>query len=152
MANASRLDARVLIASEDRALLLGLSELLREHAPDVLEAGSRSVLDAVNRHPGLRLLIICESGLDSAALDLLQTVKELRDDLAVLLISAHPTIEHAAESIRRGAEDFVPVPYSTEIVRKKVARILEAAELRDRVARELQTWTKTVDDAGIAKQ
>jgi DNA-binding NtrC family response regulator len=79
------------------------------------------------------LLIICESGLDSEALDVLQAVKELHDDLAVLLISAHPTIEHAAESIRRGAEDFIPVPYSKEIVRKEVARILEAAELRDRV-------------------
>ena len=64
---------------------------------------------------------------------MLQAVKERHDDLAVLLISAHPTIEHAAESIRRGAEDFVPVPYSKEIVRKEVARILEAAELRDRV-------------------
>lgn len=113
--------------------MLGLSELLREHLPEVLEAESPSVLDAVNKHPGLRLLIICESGLDSQALDVLQAVKELHDDLAVLLISAHPTIEHAAEAIRRGAEDFVPVPYSEEIVRKEVARILEAAELRDRI-------------------
>ena len=50
------------------------------------------------------------------------------------MVSAHPTIEHAAESIRRGAEDFVPVPYSEAVVRKEVARILEAAELRDRLS------------------
>jgi DNA-binding NtrC family response regulator len=60
-------------------------------------------------------------------------VKQIRADVAVLLVSAHPTVEHAAEAIRRGAEDFVPIPYSKEIVLKEVARVLEAAELRDRV-------------------
>jgi DNA-binding NtrC family response regulator len=79
-------------------------------------------------------LIIGESGTDFAALDLLQAIKELRPELAVLVVSTQPTVDHATESIRRGAEDFVPVPYSEEIVRKEVARILEAADLRDRVA------------------
>ena len=81
----------------------------------------------------LRLLILGDAGVDSGALDLLQTIKERHPDLAVLLVSAHPTIEHATESIRRGAEDFVPVPYSDEVVIKEVDRILEAAELRARV-------------------
>ncbi len=81
----------------------------------------------------LRLLILGDAGVDSNALDLLQTIKERHADLAVLLVSAHPTIEHATESIRRGAEDFVPVPYSDEVVIKEVARILEAAELRAQV-------------------
>jgi transcriptional regulator with PAS, ATPase and Fis domain len=48
-------------------------------------------------------------------------------------VSSHPSIEHATESIRRGAEDFVPIPYSADLLRKEVQRIIEAAELRDRV-------------------
>jgi DNA-binding NtrC family response regulator len=69
----------------------------------------------------------------ATALDVLQLIKRYRPDLAVLVLSRHPTIEAATESIRRGAEDFVPLPYSEEVVQKEVARILEAAELRDRV-------------------
>ena len=91
------------------------------------------MLDEIRAQPALRVVILCESDADFRTLDLLQKVKESRADIAVLMMSAHPTVEHATEAIRRGAEDFVPVPYSDEVVLKEVARVLEAAELRDRV-------------------
>jgi DNA-binding NtrC family response regulator len=126
--------SRVLIASSSGELNTTLAHLLREHTPALNADGPASVVADVTGREGLRLLIIGESGTDFAALDLLQAIKELRSELAVLVISTQPTVEHATECIRRGAEDFVPVPYSEEVVRKEVARILEAAELRDRVA------------------
>ena len=134
MVTSQRPVSRVLISSDNRELNSALAHLLREHDPALNADGPASVVADVTGREGLRLLIIGESGTNFAALDLLQTIKELRPELAVLVISAQPTVEHATEAIRRGAEDFVPVPYSEEIVRKEVARILEAAELRDRVA------------------
>ncbi len=134
MADRKAAVSRVLIASDDRELNAALARLLTEHAPALNADGPESVLSDVRGREGLRLLIIGETGTDFVALDLLEAVKEQRADVAVLVVSAHPTVEHATESIRRGAEDFVPVPYSEEIVRKEVERILEAAELRDRVA------------------
>ena len=132
--SSSRPVSRVLIVSDSRELNSALAQLLSEHAPTLSSADRTAVVAEVSGQGGLRLLIIGETGTDFAALDLLQAVKEQRSDIAVLVISAHPTVEHATESIRRGAEDFVPIPYSEEIVRKEVARILEAADLRDRVA------------------
>lgn len=133
MAINARLESRILIASDDRELSAALARLLVRYRPDVTAGNAASVLALVARGDTLRLLILGDSGFDSGALDLLQTVKERHRDLAVLLVSSHPTIEHATESIRRGAEDFVPVPYSDEVVIKEVDRILEAAELRERV-------------------
>jgi DNA-binding NtrC family response regulator len=129
-----RPESRILIASNSRELNTALAHLLYEHAPALNADGPASVVADVTGREDLRLVIVGETGTDFAALDLLQAIKELRHELAVLVISRQPTVEHAAESIRRGAEDFVPVPYSEEIVRKEVARILEAAELRERVA------------------
>ena len=133
MAINARLKSRVLIASDDRELTAALAVLLARYRPDTAEGNATSVLAHLAHGDALRLLILADTGVDSGALDLLQTIKDRPPDLAVLLVSAHPTIEHATESIRRGAEDFVPVPYSDEIVIKEVARILEAAELRARV-------------------
>jgi DNA-binding NtrC family response regulator len=132
--SSSRAAARVLIASDDPGLNEALARLLSEYATAVSADGPGSLLPDVSGREDLHLLILGETGTNFAALDLLELVKQQRPDLAVLLVSAHPTIEHAAESIRRGAEDFVPFPYSEELVRKEVGRILEAAELRDRVA------------------
>src|SRR3990167_5912888 len=114
----ARLGSRVLIASDDRELTAALALLLARYLPEVAEANAPSVLARLAHGDGLRLLILGDAGLDSGALDLLQTIKERHPDLAVLLVSAHPTIEHATESIRLGAEDFVPVPYSDEVVIK----------------------------------
>jgi DNA-binding NtrC family response regulator len=124
---------RILISSDDRSLADGLASLLDTYGPLLNTDGVHSIVEDIRRRDNLRLLILTETGTDSGALDLLRTVKEEWPDLAVLFVSAAPTIEHAAESIRRGAEDFVPVPYSDEIVRKEVARILDAADLRERV-------------------
>src|SRR5450759_2158673 len=128
--------ARVLVASEDRALNSALARLLAAYQPDVDADGPRSVLASVEQRPALRLLVMGDLRPDSLALDLLESVKQQRPKLAVLVLSSHPAIDQATESIRRGAEDFVPIPYSEELVLKEVARILEAAELRDRVAEE----------------
>jgi DNA-binding NtrC family response regulator len=124
---------RVLIASGDSALNAELIRLLGDYAPSI-SAGARSILTDINNHESVHLVIVGETSTDSKALDILESIKQVRPDVAVLVLSAHPTIEHAAESIRRGAEDFVPVPYSEAVVRKEVARILEAAELRDRLS------------------
>ncbi len=125
--------ARVLVASEDRALNSALARLLAAYQPDVDADGSASVLAAVEQRPALRLLVMGDLRPDSLAPDLLESVKQRRPKLSVLVLSSHPAIDQATESIRRGAEDFVPIPYSEELVLKEVARILEAAELRDRV-------------------
>jgi DNA-binding NtrC family response regulator len=123
---------RVLIASGDGELNAALARLLSDHTP-AISAGARSLLTDVNGKESVRLVIIGETVVDSTALDVLESIKLQRPEVAVLVLSAHPTIEHAAESIRRGAEDFIPVPYSEDVVRKEVARILEAADLRDQV-------------------
>ncbi len=133
--SSARPDSRVLIAGQERALNQTLADLLAAYHPIVRPNDHAAVLDEMRQHSALRVVILCDSEGDFRTLDLLQKVKENRADIAVLVISAHPTLEHATEAIRRGAEDFVPVPYSAELVLKEVARVLEAAELRDRVER-----------------
>jgi len=127
-------ESRILLVGRDPDLNSALCGLLADYRP-ALHRGDddASVLAEIRHRPALRLVILCESGAGLGALDLLQKAKESRPDVAVLLMSAHPTVEHATEAMRRGAEDFVPVPYAEQVVLKEVARVLEAAELRDRV-------------------
>jgi DNA-binding NtrC family response regulator len=87
----------------------------------------------VDRWPALRLLIVGDLSSEDGTLELLAEVKQRRPDLAVLVLSSRPTIPLATAAIRGGAEDLVPVPYSEDVLLKEVERILEAAELRERV-------------------
>ena len=126
-------ESLLLLAAEDEGLRGQLVELLGTYPCELAREAACEVLEVLDRCPSLRLLILCESSPDRDCLDLLQAVREGHQEVAVIVVSSHPTIEHATEAIRRGAEDFVPVPFAGEVLRKEVERVLDAAELRDRV-------------------
>jgi YVTN family beta-propeller protein len=93
------------VADEDLRERLG--HLLAAYEPESSADAAASVLAAVERRPGFRLLILGETTSDSSTLNLLQGVKARRADLAVLVVSTCPTVEHATVAMRRGAEDFM---------------------------------------------
>ena len=126
-------EPRILILSEEGELSQGLVELLATHPLEVCTDASVDVLEILDRRRTIQLLLLAEARDHATTLDLLEEARQRRPDVAVLVLSRAPTVQHATEAIRRGAEDFVPVPYSQEVLIKEVTRILEAAELRDRV-------------------
>jgi two-component system response regulator AtoC len=125
-------EPRVLVAAADVELSSQLTGLLARHSLEVAAESLARLLELLDRRPSLRLLIIGDD-VEGPALDLLTAVRGRRSDLAVLMLSRHPTIPLATEAIRRGAEDFMAVPFVEELLLKEVERILDAAELRDRV-------------------
>jgi DNA-binding NtrC family response regulator len=126
-----REEPRILILSGDETLWQPLVELLGAYGTEV-SVGRVEALTRLEACRALRILILAD-GPSLSALDVLDEARRLRDDVAILFLSGTPTVSLATEVVRRGAEDFVPVPYSEEVLRKEVVRILEAAELRDRV-------------------
>jgi two-component system, NtrC family, response regulator HydG len=128
------MDARVLIAVADAALRAEVATHLSGFLPQLASDKPADVLARVGRQSSLSLLILGEPDTGcAAALNLIEAVKDRRPDLAVLLLSTHPTLESAALAIRRGAEDVLPFPCAAEVLRKGVERILEAADLRARL-------------------
>ncbi len=49
-------------------------------------------------------------------------------------MTGYATIETAIEAIKKGAEDYITKPFDYQAVRKKIARLMEVMELRERVA------------------
>jgi DNA-binding NtrC family response regulator len=121
----------ILIAAGDADRRRELADLLSQWSSLGVAATHVPIFDHISRYPTIRLIIVVEQQSDDESLQLLERVKTLHERIAVLIMSTHPTIEHATEAIRRGAEDFIGIPCSIELLQKEVARILEAAELRD---------------------
>jgi DNA-binding NtrC family response regulator len=121
------------VATENGELGSRLRGLLREHAVQQCPTQVSGLAERLGRWPAIRLIVIGDVDAEDRGLQLLTAVKECRPDLAVLILSSQPTIRLATEVIRGGAEDFVPIPYSEDLLLKEVGRILEAADLRDRV-------------------
>lgn len=130
----SRGDPRVLVVIAAGEFRDELATFLADLRPVFMPYEEPGLLDFVAGTPSLQVAIIVERGAEPAALDLLQAAKHRRERLAVFILSDKPMIDHATEAIRRGAEDFVPIPFSRDLLRKEITRALETADLRDNIA------------------
>jgi DNA-binding NtrC family response regulator len=135
-------EATVAVATGDEALSSHLVRLLQSHKIQVTIESVDGLAERVEGRSALQLLLIDEDSR-GLGLGLVATVKQRRQDLAVLVLCREPTIKLATDAIRAGAEDFVPVPFSEELLVKEVERILDAGELRDRV----ENLHRLVEDA-----
>ena len=96
------------------------------------------------RRPSLMILDIWMPGAGMDGLQLLELVKELDNDLPVVMISGHGNIETAVSAIKRGAYDFLEKPFKSDRLLLVVERAIEATSLK-RENRRLRALSATPD-------
>jgi len=67
-------------------------------------------------------------GMDG--LDLIERVKGLNQDVMIILITGHATLDTAIESLRRGADAFVLKPFTQEEILNAVSRTINRCRLK----------------------
>ncbi len=77
-------------------------------------------------------MVICDvkmPGMDGMAL--LDRIKEHDPTTLVLMITGYASIESAVESIKKGAQDYIPKPFTPDQIRVLVERAFERKRLAD---------------------
>jgi len=121
--------ANILIIDDDESMRLGCVQTLNQEG---LRARAAS-----NGAGGLQLAR--EESFDIAIVDLrmpglngmqvLEKLKEENPSIAVIVITGYATIESAVEAIRQGAFDYLPKPFSPELLVTVVKRTLDRRQL-----------------------
>ncbi len=127
-------DARVVIVAPAGSLRDDLTTFLTDLAPLAAAPDTPNLLDIPDRVPSVAAFLVVEPPDGEGVTALLGTLKSRYPRLAAFVLSPTPTVEHATAAIRNGAEDFVPIPFSRELLRKEIDRALETADLRDGIA------------------
>jgi DNA-binding NtrC family response regulator len=124
----------ILVVDDDARLAATLQELLvgEGYAVEVAQSAAEA-LAIHERTPGIAVALVDLIMPVTDGLALLDELHRRDPDLAVVVMTGHGTIETAVEAIKRGAEDYLTKPMDSHALRKKVARLLEVFELRDRV-------------------
>ena len=104
-----------------------------ENGMQALEFLEKEKLEAI-------LLDIKMPGMDG--ITLLKKVKEKYEDIPVVMITAHATIENAVESMKEGAYDYIMKPFPPEKVSYLLRRIIDHRKLIEENIR-LQKERKT---------
>ena len=125
----------ILVVDDDASLGAALKEFLAREGYDVEVAQSGAEALAIHAANGKIALAMVD--LIMPAMDGIAVTAELRardPDFAVIVMTGYGTIETAIDAMKKGAEDYITKPFDYEALRKKVARLMEVMELRERVA------------------
>jgi len=124
-----------MVVDDDAGLASTLKEFLSHEGYNVevaLSAAEAFAIHGANRRISLALIDLIMPITDGLALT--DELRRRDPNLTVVIMTGYGTIETAVEAIKRGAEDYMTKPFDYEAVRKKIARLMEVVELRERVA------------------
>jgi two-component system response regulator PilR (NtrC family) len=122
---------RVLIVDDEPGLRQMLTILLKREQYDVVAApGFVRAKEAIQSSPSPFALVLTDLVMpDGSGLDLLGVAKGRNPATEVIVMTAHSTVEHALDAMRRGAYDFVAKPFSTAELKLLVGRALEKSAI-----------------------
>jgi DNA-binding NtrC family response regulator len=122
---------RVLVVDDEVGMLEVCAETL-SRLPDIVvqvESDGRRAGERLTREPfDLLIQDIRMPGADG--MELLRLARRHDPDLAVLMMTAYPTVETAVESMKLGAADYITKPFTPEDLLASVQRLLEGSRLR----------------------
>ncbi len=124
----------ILVVDDDERLAGTLREFLQgEGYPVEVALSGAEALVALETHPQISLALVDLVMPAMDGLTLMEEIQRRKPDLAIIIMTGYGTIETAVDAIKRGAEDYLTKPFEHQAVRKKVARLMEVFELRDRL-------------------
>src|ERR1041384_4274050 len=129
-------------SSSMRLLIVDDEENIRRTTAVALEAMGHETACAGTAAAALKQLegdrfdvVFLDLKLDNeSGLNLLPQLLKLNPQLEVVVFTAYASIETAVEAMRRGAVDYIPKPFTPEMIRQVLGRIVRARKLLHRVA------------------
>jgi two-component system nitrogen regulation response regulator GlnG len=121
------MSATILVADDDRAIRLVVSQALSQRGHAVRAAAdARTLWQWVDAGEG-DLVVTDVLMPDGNGLDLVPRIKERRPDLPIIVMSAQNTILTAIRANERGAFDYLPKPFDLNVLVAAVDRALTQA-------------------------
>jgi NtrC-family two-component system response regulator AlgB len=124
----------ILIIDDEPNIRRTLRVALEAMKHTVREASTAAdALKEVEKRPCDVALLDLRLGGESG-IDLIEPLLEQVPRAAVIMITAHASLDSALDAIRRGAFDYLPKPFTPAEVRAVLERVARVRGLRDRVA------------------
>jgi NtrC-family two-component system response regulator AlgB len=125
---------RVLVIDDDKSIRSTLGVCLEGFGYEVVAVASGELARAALARQSFDLAFTdlrlgAESGLE-----LIPELLALRPNLSIVVITAYATFDTAVQAVQRGAQGYLPKPFSPAQVRHAVDEVLQRRALRGRVA------------------
>jgi DNA-binding NtrC family response regulator len=134
--------ASVLIVDDESGARDSLGFILEDSYEVITATSGAKALDMLqNRTVDVVLLDVHMPEMDG--IDVLKKIKEIDDEVDVIMVSALDVARKAVEAMKFGAYDYITKPFEPEEILSAVARVMERRQLRMEnlyLRREVDRW------------
>ncbi len=120
----------ILIIEDDETMRLTLVDVFAKQAYHALVATTGEEGLAVLKERVVDLVLLDYRLPDQDGLSVLQKIKEIDDDLLVIIMTAYPEVETAVSAMKAGAYDYINKPFDLEELKFLLRRALETRNLK----------------------
>ncbi|GFE56448.1 sigma-54 dependent transcriptional regulator [Geobacter sp. AOG1] len=126
---------KILVVDDEHLIRWSLEQNLKKQGYEVTSAGNgEDALRMVREdQPDLVLLDIQLPGING--LEVLERIKEIDEEIIVIMVTAHGGLETAVNAMRLGAYDYINKPFNLDEMAIVIKKALETSDLRREVAR-----------------
>lgn len=124
---------KILVADDEESIRWVLAKALKQKGFSVdLANDGRHALELIkdNRYD-LAILDIKMPGING--LDLLDKVRELNNDLLVVIMTAEASMKNAVEAMKRGAYDYITKPFDLDVIDAIIEKVARARDIAGQV-------------------
>ena len=122
---------KVLIIDDEKDICFLISEILKDekYLTD-LALNSNEAITSFNKfNPDLVILDVWLSNSKLDGIELLKEFKKLKNNVPIIIISGHGTVDLAVSSIKNGAYDFLEKPFNSDKLIILANRAIESSKL-----------------------
>ncbi len=124
---------KIIVADDEESMRWVLSKALKRKGftVDLARDGEEALSLIQANSYDLAILDIKMPGL--SGLELLGKVKELKNDLLVVIMTAEASMKNAIEAMKRGAYDYITKPFDLDVIDAIIEKIDKAREMTSQV-------------------
>ncbi|UCE72143.1 MAG: sigma-54-dependent Fis family transcriptional regulator [Nitrospiraceae bacterium] len=127
------IQSRILVIDDEELIIRSLKQHLEQEGYEVLTAGDgeEGLEKFLTESPDLIILDLNMPGM--SGMETLESMKKVKKDVTVIIITAHGDIETAVSAIKLGASDFVEKPFELDRMSIMVKKSMETVQLKKEV-------------------
>ncbi|QEK13342.1 sigma-54-dependent Fis family transcriptional regulator [Crassaminicella thermophila] len=124
---------KILIADDEKNMIWAMKKALKSENYKIITAanGIEAVEKAKNNDPDLVLLDLRMPQKDG--IEALREIKEFNENIPVIMITAHGTMESAIEAMKIGAIDYLPKPFDIEELKIQIRKALDVGDMKEQI-------------------
>lgn len=141
--------SNILIVDDNQDMRFMLTSILREEGYKVSEMETaEAMLKKLKNGDDIDLVLLDNKLPGISGMDALRKIKEVNNDIIVIMLTAFGKVDGAVEAMKEGAYDYITKPFDNKELLFKINRAIERSEL----GTELKSLKKKLDDEIITEE